>query len=197
MNDLNKMFKGYLSEMITKAIISCVSGKGKIIRNAYIPYNGKTSEIDIILIHETGIYVFENKAFKGYIFGSENQVYWTQCLYGGRKFKFYNPIMQNRTHINALRKVLSGKEPDKIKSYIVFSDECQLKQVPISTQEYVITNGIGLYYNLQDEIKNCSVLFSENDIMNIYNKLIQYTNANMATVNQHRNQCSKNAYYSR
>ncbi len=33
----------------------------KIIRNAYIPYNGGTSEIDLILLTEFGIYVIKRK----------------------------------------------------------------------------------------------------------------------------------------
>ena len=73
-----------------------------ILRNLYIPYRSIVTEIDLILLHETGIYVFESKNYSGWIFGNEKHQYWTQSLKGGRKFKFYNPIFQNRTHINAV-----------------------------------------------------------------------------------------------
>lgn len=39
-----------------------------------------TYEIDLIMISETGIYVFESKNYSGWIFGDEKQRYWTQIL---------------------------------------------------------------------------------------------------------------------
>lgn len=46
--------------------------------------NGETTEIDLILIHETGIYVIESKNYKGWIFESEEQKNWIQTLAAGR-----------------------------------------------------------------------------------------------------------------
>lgn len=38
----------------------------------YIPKgNGETTELDVILLHESGIYVMESKNYSGWIFGSE------------------------------------------------------------------------------------------------------------------------------
>lgn len=49
--------------------------------NIYIPINeNKFTEIDVIMLHPSGIYVFESKNMKGCIFGNENDKYWTQCL---------------------------------------------------------------------------------------------------------------------
>ena len=70
--------------------------------------NGETSEIDVLMIHNKGIFVFERKNFSGWIFGNEIQRMWTQTLPKGRgrshKESFFNPIMQNRTHIKTLIK---------------------------------------------------------------------------------------------
>ena len=66
-----------------------------ILRNLYIPYRDIVTEIDLILLHETGIYVFECKNYSGWIFGNERSNYWTQCLRGGQKNKFYNPISKS------------------------------------------------------------------------------------------------------
>ena len=68
--------------------------------NVYVPKeNGETSEIDVIMIHHKGIFVFESKNYSGWIFGSETQRMWTQTLPKGRKRShkesFYNPIIQN------------------------------------------------------------------------------------------------------
>ena len=44
---------------------------------------------------------------------------------GGRKERFYNPVMQNRTHVRALAAHL-GLPGAAFKSYIVFSERCEL-----------------------------------------------------------------------
>ena len=63
------------------------------------------SQIDLVLATKQGIIVFEVKDYKGWIFGSGNHNNWTQVLaYGKRKFRFYNPVKQNKNHINNLIK---------------------------------------------------------------------------------------------
>ena len=47
----------------------------------------------------------------------------------GQKNSFYNPILQNRTHIKALSNIL-GKPLSDFTSYVVFSERCSLKKVP-------------------------------------------------------------------
>ena len=86
---------------------------GYCLRNVYIPRrNGTTSEIDVLYITSKGLFVIESKNFSGYIFGNERYKYWTSTLYAGKnwagfkkveKHKFYNPVWQNNSHINALR----------------------------------------------------------------------------------------------
>lgn len=85
-----------------------LSGYKKFLFNTYITKDdGTTSEIDVILIHNSGIYVFESKNYSGWIFGRESDIKWTQVLQAGagtKKFKFLNPIIQNKGHIKALSK---------------------------------------------------------------------------------------------
>ena len=67
--------------------------------------NGQYSQIDVIVATKVGIVVFEIKEYGGWIFGNENQRNWTQILaYGKRKYQFYNPILQNKKHIDDLKK---------------------------------------------------------------------------------------------
>lgn len=95
------------------------------------------SQIDAVVITDVGILVFEVKDYSGWLFGSENQTYWTQLLdYGKSKFRFYNPIMQNAGHINALKNKLNLKEDIPFFSIIVFDGECELKKVPVSSARF-------------------------------------------------------------
>ncbi len=84
-----------------------IKGDHRILTNVYLPKgNGETTEVDLIYIHETGIYVLESKNYSGWIFGDEKSKYWMQTLQNGHKEKFYNPIFQNNTHIKYLIKLL-------------------------------------------------------------------------------------------
>ena len=58
--------KGYYGEyLVFFELYKKMAGNGKILMNLNIPTeNGGTTEIDLLLIHETGIYVFEIKNLK-------------------------------------------------------------------------------------------------------------------------------------
>ena len=67
-------------------IVRLFGRHGKVLRNVYIPKDdGTTSEIDLLFITQKGIFVIESKNFFGWIFGSENQGYWTATLPGQKK----------------------------------------------------------------------------------------------------------------
>ena len=106
-----------------------IEGERVVLTNLYLPMKGKTTEIDLLMLHEKGIFVIESKYYSGWIFGSEDQLKWTQCFRNGRKEHFYNPVKQNRTHIRALAEYLSMPE-EAFSSYVVFSERCTLKKVP-------------------------------------------------------------------
>ena len=89
--------------------------------------NGKYTQIDLVVATKVGIMVFEIKDYSGWIFGTENQTNWTQVLaYGKRKYHFYNPIHQNRKHIEDLKKFYYFKDIPFF-SMIVFFGDCEFK----------------------------------------------------------------------
>ena len=160
----------------------------KCLFNVYVPRNnGKTSEVDVILFHPKGLFVIESKNYSGWIFGNESHKQWTQTLpigYGeSHKERFYNPIMQNATHIRAIRKHIDDTIP--IYSVIAFSNNCTLKDVTVKS------NVIVTYYsNLAKEIKyKLSTInnYSMNtELLNeTYNKLSKYANVDEITKYKH------------
>lgn len=136
---INYKNKGQYGEFLTEYALTNdnLEGQFAVLKNVYIPVQGKTTEIDLIMIHEKGIFVFESKNYSGWIFGSTDQLNWTQSLQNGYKNKFYNPIRQNRTHIKALAEYLERPVSDFV-SYIVFSERCTLKSVPDNTNDVII-----------------------------------------------------------
>lgn len=57
--------------------------------NLYIPKrDGTITEIDLIMLSQTGIYVFESKNYSGWIFGDEKSKKWMQTLKNKQKTNF-------------------------------------------------------------------------------------------------------------
>lgn len=83
--------------------------------------NREYTQIDVAVATKAGIIVLEVKDYSGWIFGNEHQKYWTQILaFGKEKHRFYNPVMQNYGHIQAIRQCLPNNPDIPIFSVIVF-----------------------------------------------------------------------------
>ena len=85
-----------------------------------------TTQVDHILISRFGVFVIETKDYNGWIFANPTEVTWTQVLFR-RKFKFQNPILQNKRHVRAVQGLLDFLPPGAIKSVVVFSGEAEFK----------------------------------------------------------------------
>ncbi len=157
--------KGHLGEYLIEYALNHDNVKGRLVTyaNLLVPNShGKvgTAEIDVLMLHERGVFVFESKNYSGWIFGSADQMKWTASLNRSEKSRFYNPIKQNRTHVGALSRYL-GLPTDQFVSYIVFSERCELKKVPSDTDEYRILRRHHLLRELRADLKSREVLFDE------------------------------------
>lgn len=150
----------------------------RVLRDMYIPYNGETKQIDVLLLTEFGIYVIESKDYSGWIFGSKNNKIWTQSLNKCRKYKFYNPIWQNNSHIKALCAYLHSKceyfnlEEKYFNSLIIFSGKAEFKKIPNNLVNCEIINDYRLndYINYENETK--PKIFTETQLDEFYNILL-------------------------
>ena len=161
----------------------------KFLFNIYIPKeNYETTEIDVLMISHKGIFVIESKNYSGWIFGSESQKNWYQTLPKGKncshKVPFYNPIMQNRSHIKYLKALLGEQIP--MRSIIVFSDRCVLKHIKIYSNDISVINRYNVAPVITEIYNQTSInLLTEKDIADIYNKLYPYTQVDEITKIQH------------
>lgn len=161
----------------------------KFLFNVYIPKeNGETTEIDVLMISSKGLFVFESKNYSGWIFGSETQKKWCQTLPAGRgrshKKYFYNPIMQNRLHIKHLKAFLGEQIP--MRSVIVFSERCTLKDIRLKSNDVNVINRYSVYDVVFDIFKQTeNDILTEFDIAEIYNKLYSYTQVDEKSKSQH------------
>ena len=96
--------------------------------------SGAYTQVDLVVATSQGLLAFEIKDYSGWIFGHFRQRYWTQILaYGKEKHRFYNPIMQNNGHIQAIRDNLSKNPGIPIYSIIVFYGSCTLKNITVGS----------------------------------------------------------------
>ncbi len=101
-----------------------------IFHDLYLPDNGGYTQIDLVVPTSVGIFVFEVKQYSGWIFGNANNSKWTQVLaYGREKHQFYNPIMQNEGHIEALRRSSEQLRNVPMFSIIVFYVTSELRSI--------------------------------------------------------------------
>ena len=157
---------------------SCTRINAIPIKDLYLPWSdGSTAQIDELIIATSGIYVIEMKNYKGWIFGNENNQYWTQVLYkgysgGSTKNRLYNPIRQNASHIACLRKNLKGyKGP--IHSLVVFSDEAEFKDVTVNSSDVYLLYESHLNRMIHGIDSAYKDRISENEINDIHTKLLQ------------------------
>lgn len=169
--------KGFYGEFLSYNMLDQISGSKRILTNVYIPKeNGGTTEIDVVMLHEKGIFVVESKNYSGWIFGNEKSKYWMQTFKTGQKERFYNPIWQNHTHIKHLSKALNIENPYFIKSIIAFSERCELKKIEVESRDIKVINRYKLIKTVKELISESAVNFSEKDINEWCEKLKKYTN---------------------
>lgn len=164
--------KGYIGERRINQLLAKLGPEYKVYHDLYVEKtDGRTSQLDHVVLSRYGIFVIETKNYSGWIFGSEQQKNWTQVIYKNKQ-KFYNPIMQNKTHIRALQNFLSID--DHFYSIIVFANGVTFKFKSEFTQAYVIKNA-----QLNKTIKKFQVqVLSDEQLQMAEQKLQQLTAAN-------------------
>lgn len=115
---------------------------GRMLFNVYVPRpDGSTSEVDAVLVSSSGIYVFENKNYSGWIFGDADEKTWTQSLNKRVRYRFLNPIKQNAGHVRALEEFLDLGEAAFV-PVVVFADKTVLKKVRVGEAMVMHTSDV-------------------------------------------------------
>ena len=106
-----------------------------LMNHVTIQLDDGTTQVDHILISRFGVFVIETKDYNGWIFANATEETWTQVLFR-RRFKFQNPIFQNKRHVRAVQGLLDFLPPGTIRSVVIFTGEAEFKT---ETPQGVIT----------------------------------------------------------
>lgn len=157
--------KGYLGEYRIYKSLMHLEGYKRIFANVYLPKeDGSTTEIDLILIHEKGIVVVESKNYSGWIYGKEEQYQWTQVLNKYTKNRFYNPILQNKSHIKYLDQQLKDYFKHEYFSLIVFGKGCKLKSISINSRDTYVLKEDAIEKYLKNKFRDAYIILTEEEI---------------------------------
>ena len=148
--------------------------KGRILRNVYIPKpKEETAELDVIYITQKGIFIVESKNYSGWIFGNENDKYWTAMLENRQKNSFYNPILQNASHLKWTRAFVGEDVP--LFSIVAFSERCELKKVTVTSKDVRVVKRDRLYATIRSIWKEVPDALAPERVDELYDELYPLT----------------------
>lgn len=97
-----------------------------IINDLLLPAaKGRTSQVDHVVVSTRGIFVIETKNHAGRIAGGEHAQYWQQHFSSWSR-TFYNPLLQNRSHLRAIRRLLPKLDAELFATMVVFTEAWRL-----------------------------------------------------------------------
>ena len=130
------MWKGKYSEKLVNDKISKLSDEYVILNDLLFESNGRSTQIDHVIVSTYGVFVIETKGYKGWILGGENSEYWTQTIYKS-KHQFYNPIKQNEGHVRFLRYLFKCSVEIPFIPIVVFNNAAELK---VYVENHIVIN---------------------------------------------------------
>ncbi len=183
--------KGARGEYMIYRHLKKMGGEQRWLFNTYLPReNGRTTEVDAILLHASGVYVFESKNYSGWIFGTETHTVWTQCLKpsenaGTRKYHFPNPIMQNKLHLKYLFKAIPELTNMPVYSVIVFGNKCKLRKITLSGGKHAVISRKKISKAVAKMTSVAANAISEETLQSIYDRLYPMTQVGEDVKAQH------------
>lgn len=170
---INEM-QGGLGEQLTKIITHIDIPEVLVLRDVLIDgYEDNTSQIDLLLIGEVGIYVVEVKLYPdARIYGDCKKSKWYYYR-GGKKYDIYSPYLQNKNHIKYLKEFL--KDFGEVPCFSVLAILCEDFKInnineDINNPDTVILSGLlRLREAVETLAKGKEVAFTKEQKENIYN----------------------------
>ena len=156
--------------------LSRLSDIGRPFSNLYITFNnGSTTEIDIVFVTYRGIYVIESKNYNGKIICDNiEDTNWRVLYRNGQIYGLYNPILQNKTHINGLKHAI-GVSDNSLIPLVVFGSNADIESIKYSG--VIKVNNLVEY--IVNDYKTRDTVFTQNDVEYLLNAMQNLQNANV------------------
>ena len=127
-----------------------------LVRNIYLPYENKTTEIDMIWLTPKGVFCIECKNYSGTIKTDFYHDYWRVEYNSWHSERLFSPIKQNMRHTYALSDLLESHDIDiEVTPVVVFTDKVRLPNNASNHGVFNISQFID-WYRSQNNVKTCS-----------------------------------------
>lgn len=156
------MGKGAYAEDRVARRLSQLPEEYHVFNDVYIRSDVRSVQVDHVVISRYGVFVIETKNYKGWVYGSENAEHWTQNIYG-YKYKLYNPLRQNASHIGTICNILRITQ-DKTIPIVVFAGSATVRCSTICHVVY-----LSQLRRVIDQHK--SVLFGDDQVLQMTERL--------------------------
>lgn len=169
---------------------------------------GHSTQIDHVFINQSGLWIIETKNRAGEIHGKEEDERWTQVLANGNVINtFYNPVKQNQTHLEQLKRRLNISVPMysvvvflKADLYFVESrNVCNLDSLKslvwTNTNAYLSPIQTKSYFEMLCRLKASCKITKEQHVENIKQKYSQLENG--SDINNRREERPRQVYHRR
>ena len=188
-----KKIIGWFGEYWTKESLSKLpKDKYIILNDIFIEVNGRTHQIDHVVVSPYGIFSIETKQYNGYITGNKYDKKWIRYA-GNKKYYYENPIRQNYGHVKGLSELLNIDE-SKIFNIVCIPSTAKLniEHDGELTRNYTLVERILSYnkviINNVDEITN---IINSNNITDKNIKKEHIRNIRNNIIDNNPNKCPK------
>lgn len=162
----------------------------KILVDLQIPTpEGNTTQVDLIFLHKTGIYVIESKILNCCtVHGNNTDDYWLKEYSNGDSYTFHNPLYQNYAHLRSLNSLLSKYKSRCFLSFIVFGYNCSIEyhdQLSSLNYKTSILNSSNFKKEIKKTVDSRLPIISDDDLISIYKNLDQYSKVSQSSKKAH------------
>lgn len=181
-------WKGRYSEKLVNDKLFELPDEYTVFHNLLFESNGRSTQIDHIVISPYGVFVIETKGYKGWILGGEYSEYWTQVIYKSKQ-QFYNPIKQNEGHVKFLRYLLHTSFEILFIPIVVFNNDAELK---IRIENHIVLNRCDLKRRI---LQHQTIVLSSEQVNWIIQTIQKnYTIANKEDLKRHKDNVKNRQY---
>lgn len=125
------IFKGYVSESKIRYFLHKLEADDNyiVLHDIILPTkDGKTEQIDHIVLSVYGIFVIESISDKGFFYGDEKKKYWTRVIFN-KKVRFLSPIFQNYRNISSIEHLIGCKP---FISIVAYNTNAKLRDIQVT-----------------------------------------------------------------
>ncbi len=147
----------------------------KLVTNRQFLKNGQRPiSLELVMINESGIYIFDVNNYKGIIKGDAAGESWTQ-KHKNKEQTFLNPFRVNEERILLLKKIFPEIHQSRMKAFVLFNNDCTLEIDHGDVEGGVMLKMKELIKDINEDISNSQKVFSKIEIDKIYEVLKKET----------------------